>query len=45
MVQAGPKTDYIIRLKAGLEGGQVAAKITSSDCGIVLASAILNLLA
>lgn len=42
VITVRPKTDYVIGLRADLERGQVAAKITSSDRGIVLASAILN---
>jgi hypothetical protein len=37
-----PKTDYLIRLRIGLEGGPVAAKVASSDRRIALASAIVN---
>ncbi|HXI93077.1 MAG TPA: glycosyltransferase family 39 protein [Blastocatellia bacterium] len=42
VITVRPKTDYVIRLRAGLENGQVAAKVTSSDRRIALASAILN---
>jgi hypothetical protein len=42
VITVRPKTDYVIRLRARLERGQVAAKVTSSDRRIALASAILN---
>ncbi len=42
VITVRPKTDYVIRLRAGLERGKGAAKVTSSDRRIAVASAILN---
>jgi len=42
VITVRPKTDYVVSLRAGLEGGQIAVKITNSDRGIALASAILD---